>query len=107
MTKNVFQAGATAITVCFLLSALSSEARDQSTCSQFGTVSISGGQYIYQQNEWNSSATQCAIVNGVGFTLTTANFNLPTNGAPATYPSVFRGCHWGNWPDWTNRQKNV
>jgi hypothetical protein len=34
-------------------------------------------------------------VNGVGFTLTTANFDLG-NGAPATYPSIFRGCHWGN-----------
>jgi hypothetical protein len=52
--------------------------------------------YIFQNNEWNSSLEQCATVSGVGFTLTTANFNLSTNGAPATYPSIFRGCHWGN-----------
>jgi hypothetical protein len=96
MTKNVFQHGAAAATVCFLLAALSSIAKAQSTCSQFGTVSINGGQYTYQQNEWNSSAQQCATVSGAGFTLTVANFNLPTNGAPATYPSVYRGCHWGN-----------
>jgi len=96
MTKYVFQHGSAAAAVCFLLVALSSGAKAQSTCSQFGTVSINGGQYIYQQNEWNSSAQQCATVSGVGFTLTTANFNLPTNGAPATYPSVYRGCHWGN-----------
>ena len=95
MTKNGFRHGSGAA-ICMLIMAFSSSTNAQSTCSQFGTVSINGGQYIYQQNEWNSSAQQCATVSGVGFTLTTANFNLATNGAPATYPSVFRGCHWGN-----------
>jgi hypothetical protein len=68
------------------------------TCAQFGTVSINGNQYIYQQNEWNSSLGQCASVDAStgAWSLTQASFNLPTNGAPATYPSVFRGCHWGN-----------
>jgi Cellulose binding domain/Glycosyl hydrolase family 12/IPT/TIG domain len=68
----------------------------QSTCAQQGTISINSNQYIYQQNEWNSTAPQCATVSGVGFSLTTANFNLPNGGAPATYPSIFMGCHWGN-----------
>ena len=68
----------------------------QSSCSTTGTISINSNVYIYQQNEWNSSLPQCGTVSGVGFSLTTANFNLPTNGAPATYPSIFRGCHWGN-----------
>ena len=70
----------------------------QSTCAAFGTVNIDSKQpveYVYQQNEWNSNQLQCATVSGVGFTLTTANFSLPTNGAPATYPSIFKGCHWG------------
>jgi Glycosyl hydrolase family 12 len=60
-------------------------------------VSINGNQYIYQQNEWNSNLTQCASVDATtgAWMLTQANFNLPTNGAPATHPSVFRGCHWG------------
>jgi Glycosyl hydrolase family 12/Cellulose binding domain len=96
MTKNVIPHGAAAAAVCFLVIGFSSTAKAQSTCSQFGTISINGGQYIYQQDEWNSTAEQCATVNGVGFTLTTANFNLPTNGPPATYPSVYRGCHWGD-----------
>ncbi len=61
-----------------------------------GTISIESNQYIFQSNEWNSSLRQCAGVSGVGFTLTTADFNQPTDGAPATYPSIFRGCHWGN-----------
>ena len=68
----------------------------QSTCAQQGTISINSNQYIYQQDEWNSSQTQCATVSGVGFSLTTANFNLPNGGPPATYPSIFMGCHWGN-----------
>jgi Glycosyl hydrolase family 12 len=66
-----------------------------SSCDQWGTIPINNGEYIYQQNEWNSSASQCATVSGVGFSLTTSNFNLP-NGAPATYPSIYKGCHWGN-----------
>jgi hypothetical protein len=94
MNKLVFRHGAAAAAVCFLLAALSSSAKAQSTCAQFGTISIDGGQYTYQQDEWDSTAEQCATVKGVGFTLTTADFNLPTNGPPATYPSVYRGCHW-------------
>jgi len=68
------------------------------TCTKWGTISINGNQYIYQQNEWNSNLTQCASVDETtgAWTITQANFNLPNNGAPATYPSIFRGCHWGN-----------
>ena len=85
-----------AIAFAVYLLMLGASASAQSTCSTFGTVSINSGQYIFQNNEWNSSSEQCATVGGTGFTLTTANFNLATNGAPATYPSIFRGCHWGN-----------
>jgi Glycosyl hydrolase family 12/Cellulose binding domain/Fibronectin type III domain len=84
------------IAVCCALLGTPASAAAQSTCSTFGTISIDSGTYIFQNNEWNSSAQQCATVSGTGFRLTTADFNLPTNGAPATYPSIFRGCHWGN-----------
>lgn len=84
-----------ALVVCIACLAHSTKASAQSTCAVTGTVGINNNQYIYQNNEWNSTLQQCATVSGVGFTLTTANFNLPTNGAPATYPSLFRGCHWG------------
>ena len=67
----------------------------QSTCEQWGVLPISNGAYNYQQNEWNSSLQQCATVSGVGFTLTTADFDMP-NGAPAGYPSIYMGCHWGH-----------
>jgi hypothetical protein len=94
--RSGFQILAVALAVCFAMLGLPASAAAQSTCSNFGTVSIDGGAYIFQNNEWNSGLEQCATVNGLGFTLTTANFNSGTNGAPATYPSIFRGCHWGN-----------
>jgi Glycosyl hydrolase family 12/Cellulose binding domain/Fibronectin type III domain len=92
----LFQSLLIAFVVCMACLVHSTKASAQSTCSTTGTVSINSNQYIFQNNEWNSSLEQCATVSGVGFSLTTANFNLPTNGAPATYPSIFRGCHWGN-----------
>ncbi|MFI1095512.1 cellulose binding domain-containing protein [Streptomyces sp. NPDC020917] len=65
------------------------------TCEPQGTVSA--GDYTIQANEWNSTAQQCLTYNGgTAWSLDTANFNLPTNGAPATYPSIFKGCHWGD-----------
>ncbi|MFJ6662482.1 cellulose binding domain-containing protein [Streptomyces sp. NPDC091383] len=66
-------------------------------CTPYGTTSLQGGEYTYQQNEWNSSDPQCvSIDNGSGaWAVTQANFDTATNGAPATYPSVYKGCHWG------------
>jgi Glycosyl hydrolase family 12 len=64
-------------------------------CGVFDTAPVKGGAYIYQQDEWNSTRRQCAVVSGTGFLLTAASFDLPTNGPPATYPSLYRGCHWG------------
>ena len=50
---------------------------------------------MIQANEWNSTAPQCITYNGgTGWTVSTANFNL-SGGAPATYPSIYKGCHWG------------
>jgi hypothetical protein len=67
----------------------------QSTCSRTDVTPLDNGVYNFQMNEWNSSLLECASINGTGFTITTANFNLATNGAPATYTSIYRGCHWG------------
>jgi len=94
--RSVFHPSAIAFAVCFALFGMSAPVVAQSTCSTTGTISIDGGEYIFQNNEWNSTLEQCATVSGVGFALTAADFNLPTNGAPATYPSIFRGCHWGD-----------
>jgi len=65
------------------------------TCARQGTISVNGGEYTIQANEWNSSAPQCVTYNsGTSWTVSTANFNL-SGGAPATYPSIYKGCHWG------------
>jgi hypothetical protein len=65
------------------------------SCAPFDALHVRSGDYIYQQDEWNSTRVQCASVVDTSFVLTKASFNLPTNGPPATYPSFFRGCHWG------------
>ncbi|MFN2544168.1 MAG: cellulose binding domain-containing protein [Actinomycetota bacterium] len=66
-------------------------------CDRFGTVHIDNNQYIYQQDEWNSTDVQCASVDDAtgAWQIAQANFAMPIPGAPAGYPSVFRGCHWG------------
>ncbi|WP_370375225.1 GH12 family glycosyl hydrolase domain-containing protein [Streptomyces laculatispora] len=66
-------------------------------CTPWGTTELRGGEYLYQQNEWNSETMQCVDVDpGTGaWSVTTSSFSLPTNGAPATYPSSYKGCHWG------------
>jgi hypothetical protein len=65
------------------------------TCDPFGTVTVADGRFIVQQNEWNSSLRQCMRVEGTAWRITRASFDLPTDGPPATYPSIFSGCHWG------------
>lgn len=69
---------------------------DTQICDTFGSTSIAGGRYIVQNNEWGDSSPQCLSVTGSGFDITTASHNVPTNGAPAAYPSVYAGCHYGN-----------
>src|SRR3954470_18224921 len=65
-------------------------------CDQYGSTTTPDGRYIVQNNRWGTSTEQCITLNNGGFTLTTSNANVPTNGAPASYPSVYWGCHYGN-----------
>jgi hypothetical protein len=68
----------------------------QSTCDGDAAFPVSNGEYTVQANEWNSTATQCISSDGnADFSVDTANFGLTTSGAPATYPSIYKGCHWG------------
>jgi hypothetical protein len=66
------------------------------TCEKFATLAIQGGRYNVQNNVWGADTTQCVDSTTSGFTITQANHNKPTNGAPAAYPSVYFGCHYGN-----------
>ena len=67
---------------------------DTTTCAKQAT--IAAGDYNIQTNEWNSGLRQCITTSGTAWSVTTADFNLAANGAPATYPSIYKGCHWGN-----------
>lgn len=69
---------------------------DTQLCDKFGSVPIAGGKYVVQNNEWGDDTPQCLNVTSTGFAVTTADHNVPTNGAPAAYPSVYAGCHYGN-----------
>jgi hypothetical protein len=68
----------------------------EENCEKFGSVGVNGKEYVVQNNAWNSNETQCVDARGTAFTVTRGLFDLPTNGPPATYPAIFKGCHWGN-----------
>src|SRR5258708_11435392 len=87
---------ATACAAGLILLAMPGKVAAQSTCSPFNVTPLDGGVYNFQMNEWNSTLQECASIAGVGFNITTANFDSATNGAPANYTSIYRGCHWGS-----------
>jgi Glycosyl hydrolase family 12/Cellulose binding domain/Putative Ig domain len=61
------------------------------------TASVGGGTYIVQNNEWNSSASECVGTDGsADFTVANSAISNGTNGAPGGYPSIYQGCHWGS-----------
>jgi hypothetical protein len=65
-------------------------------CEKFGTVDVNNREYVLQNNRWNSDEDQCVDIKGTAFTVTEGHFDIPTQGPPATYPAIFKGCHWGN-----------
>jgi len=69
---------------------------DTQICEKYGSTTIQGGRYVVQNNVWGTDQTQCINVTSTGFSISQANHNVPTNGAPAAYPSVFYGCHYAN-----------
>jgi chitodextrinase len=89
-----FVLGASTLLSIAVLAPPAAQAAAISTCAAQGT--IAAGAYTIQNNEWNSTAPQCVTyTGGTAWSVTTANFNLTTSGPPATYPSIYKGCHWG------------
>jgi len=81
--------------VCWVIAA-PSPMLAQSSCNSFAVFAVGDG-YNVQNNGFNlQGATQCVTVNsnGTNWSVTT-NANVPTNGAPSGYPSIYAGCHWG------------
>ena len=70
------------------------------TCQQFGTIASGNGKFVFQNNFYkpsSNSAKQCIDVSDANhgkFSISNTG-NLPNNGSPGGYPSVFMGCHWG------------
>ncbi|MFJ1704931.1 RICIN domain-containing protein [Kitasatospora sp. NPDC088346] len=67
-----------------------------SLCGRTDSTKVSGGKYVVQNNEWGDSIEQCIDVNDNGFKITKGWHNVSTGGAPASYPSIYAGCHYGN-----------
>ena len=72
------------------------QAATTSLCQE-QTASVSNGTYIVQNNEFDSSASECVSTDGnADFTVANSSIANATNGAPGAYPSIYQGCHWGN-----------
>lgn len=93
--RSLFKMLAVAFAICLAFLAAPAKSAAQSSCSPTATYALDGGEYEFQMDEWNSTLEECATISGTnGFNITTASFDL-SGGAPATYTSVYRGCHWG------------
>lgn len=97
-----------AMLLCALSLAVAPAAHgDTALCDKFGSMPVSGGKYIVQNNEWGDSIPQCLDVTDNGFSVTSGYHNVPTNGAPASYPSIYAGCHYGNCSTGNNLPQQV
>ena len=73
----------------------SAHAASSTLCSE-QTASVSGGTYIVQNNEYDSSASECVTTDGgADFAVANSGISNSTSGSPGAYPSIYQGCHWG------------
>ena len=67
------------------------------TLTGFDVAELQNNRYHLQANEWGSSAPFSITNDGcVDFKIASSEINVSTSGAPGAYPSLYRGCHWGN-----------
>ena len=69
----------------------------QYTITHWSVVSLNEGVYEMQTNEYNYSGpfSMCGD-GGENFKITKSQIGVPINDTPGGYPSIYRGCHWGN-----------
>ncbi|MBA8923006.1 hypothetical protein BC739_000203 [Kutzneria viridogrisea] len=65
-------------------------------CGQYDSVHVANNRFVVQNDEWGDTIPQCVQPTDSGFTVVSGNHNLPTTNAPAAYPSIYAGCHYGN-----------
>jgi hypothetical protein len=67
----------------------------KTSCDNFYSTAVASGKYRVQNNVWNDAAgTQCLRVQGTRFDLTRSNHRKATSGPPASYASIYKGCHY-------------
>ena len=67
------------------------------TLCQEQTAPASGGTYTVQNNEFDSSVSECVTTDGSDdITVASSSIDNSTDGSPGAYPSIYQGCHWGN-----------
>src|SRR6202451_1494624 len=77
-------------------STVGAQAATTTLCQEQAT-SVGGGTYIVQNNEFDSSASECVSTDGnTDFTVANSSIDNATDGSPGAYPSIYQGCHWGN-----------
>ena len=91
----VVAAATVATSAAMTVAATSAEAASSTLCNS-QTASVAGGAYTVENNEWNSSASECVTTDGnADFTVANSAINL-SGGAPGGYPAIYKGCHWGS-----------
>jgi Glycosyl hydrolase family 12 len=61
---------------------------------------LDGDAYHLQANEYNSGATFKICTDGSpDFTISSSGVAVSHDGAPGAYPSIYKGCHWGDCTD--------
>lgn len=63
-------------------------------CGRYDILYVENDEYCIQNNVWGARTAQCIDVNGLTFTVTRADHIMDPLQAPASYPSIFKGCHW-------------
>lgn len=69
----------------------------QYTITHWSVAPLDRGVYEMQTNQYNSRApfSMCGD-GGEDFKITESQVGVATNGVPGGYPSIYRGCHWGD-----------
>jgi hypothetical protein len=84
-----------ASTTLTFASTVAAQAATTTLCNS-QTAAVDGGQYTVENNEWNSSASECVTTDGnADFTVANSSIDNATDGAPGGYAAIYKGCHWG------------
>jgi Glycosyl hydrolase family 12 len=86
-----------ALTTCHPKYTIGHSAVSSSDGGVYEVAPLDGGVYEMQTNEYYSNAPFSMCGNGAeNFKIVNSQIDAPANGAPGGYPSIYRGCHWGD-----------